>query len=94
MTAQRCAGCLVSVVGSFEVGGAGCRLRRCRPLVLPEPAGMGQAPHILAKAASDRIRVWLSPAVTQHLGGDVEADADDLDSCGTAALVWALRWRL
>jgi hypothetical protein len=40
---------------------------------------MGQAPHIFAKAASERIRLVLSPAGHEHLGGDVQADTDGLD---------------
>ena len=39
------------------------RLGRCRPLVLPDPVGIGATPHILAKAVSLRTRPALSPAV-------------------------------
>ena len=31
------------------------RWRRCRPVVIPDEAGIGQAPHSFAKAASERI---------------------------------------
>ena len=37
------------------------RLRRCRPVVIPDEAGMGHAPQSFAKAASERIRSGLSP---------------------------------
>ena len=37
------------------------RYQRCRPVVIPEEAGIGHAPQSFPKAASERMRVGLSP---------------------------------
>ena len=45
-------------------------------MVIPDEAGMGQAPQSFAKAASERIRSGLSPNRSQHLGRRVGADPE------------------
>src|SRR6266545_4104197 len=50
------------------------RLSRWR-WVSPEEAGSGATPHSIAKPASLRSRLGLSPAVTNSLPGDLHADA-------------------
>jgi hypothetical protein len=53
---------------------------------------MGQTPHILAKAASERIRSVLSPAVTS-ISAVVSNQIPNRSSIrGAAALVSVFRW--
>ena len=42
-------------------------LSRRRLLVLPDPAGIGATPQRCAQAASERIRLALSPAATNKI---------------------------
>ena len=53
---------------------------------LAEPAGIGQAPHIVAKADSDRIRVRLSPAWTSISAAVSRPTPTASTSCGAGAL--------
>src|SRR5680860_1238051 len=68
------------------------RLSRWR-LVLPDDAGIGQTPHSLAKAASERIRLLLSPAATSNSAAISGPIPNAATSWGAAAVVRALRWR-
>jgi hypothetical protein len=63
------------------------RFSRCRPWVLPDEAGMGHAPHNLARAASDRIRSALSPAVTSSSAAMSGPMPKAATSSGAAAFV-------
>src|SRR5680860_1420326 len=62
------------------------RLSRWR-LVLPDDAGIGQTPHSLAKAASERIRLLLSPAATSNSAAISGPIPNAATSWGAAAAV-------
>ena len=90
--------------GSIE-GGVGLAvaapIQPCRPVVIPEEAGIGHAPQSFAQAASERMRVGLSPErINNSAAVDAEAGAavNDLlrphDNLGRVPPLTFLRGRL
>jgi hypothetical protein len=62
------------------------RLSRCRT-VLPEDAGIGEAPHNIANAASLESRPGLSPAATPNAPALSEPTPNKATSLGAAKAV-------